>query len=60
MSMDPKENKKVAQAGGSSSSSSPAPVLKATKSPAQLQTELDAAHARISELEAEVARLKAK
>jgi len=60
MSMDPKENKKIAQSGGATTTSSVAPVLKATKSPAQLQTELDSAHARIAELEAELSRLKAK
>jgi coronin-1B/1C/6 len=56
ISMDPKDKAK----GATTASSAPAPALKVQKSPAQLQAELDAANARIAELEKELAALKAK
>jgi len=56
MSMDPKDK---AKAGGAAAQESKQnTTFKAQKSAAELQRELDAAHARIAELEAEVARLK--
>jgi coronin-1B/1C/6 len=51
-SMNPKDKSFAAGAGA-------AAEFKAAKSPAQLKTELDAALAKIAELEAEIARLKA-
>lgn len=48
-----------AASAASSSSSAAAPALKVSKSPADLQRELDAANAKIAALEAELAKLKA-
>jgi len=54
----PRRSMKPGDAKAAATTAAPVATFKAQKSPAQLQAELDAANARIKELEAELAKLK--